>query len=128
MANAFHIKQTAELSGASRKAIYLYEQMGLLNNVGRDSNDYRLYDDHHVVVIQLIKRAQELGFRLAEMAPLVQVKGTQMPFPTERVVSGIEQKRSEIAAEIAALEQRNSDLSGLALQLQSNNCLIDTPA
>lgn len=49
-------------SGCTAKAIRLYEQMGLLSPQRRGS--YRLYTAHHLTLVQMIRTAQAVGFKL----------------------------------------------------------------
>jgi DNA-binding transcriptional MerR regulator len=111
------IKEVAELTGASRKAIYLYESMQLLTNIARDANMYRNYTDHHVKVIRLVKQAQELGFKLAEIAPMVEEKRITKQFPTALVVERINLKRAAIESEIAILQEQHGALAVLAQEV-----------
>lgn len=63
-----YIGELAALTGASQRAIRLYEAMQLLNvrRVGK----YRVYDRSHVEFVQLIKQAQSLGILLVELQQL----------------------------------------------------------
>jgi len=59
------IGELAKLTGATPRAIRLYETLKLLQ-VNRRGK-YRLYDTSHVEFVQLIKEAQSLGVSLAEL-------------------------------------------------------------
>ncbi|MDZ7871208.1 MAG: MerR family transcriptional regulator [Rheinheimera sp.] len=63
-----YIGELATLTGASPRAIRLYEAMQLLKvrRVGK----YRVYDQSHVEFVQLIKQAQSLGILLVELQQL----------------------------------------------------------
>ena len=56
-----YIGKLAELTGATQKAIRLYESMGLIPVPNRQGK-YRVYADNDVVLINLIRRAQAVGF------------------------------------------------------------------
>lgn len=114
-----HIKQVADQTGASRKAIYLYESMRLLNDVARDENGYRRYTDHHLKIVGLIRRAQKLGFKLAEISPLVEEKMATNRFPTELVVEKIEAKRASIRSEIDSLNSQSAALAELKKEVSA---------
>lgn len=96
---------------ASPKAIRLYESLGLLSGVKRQGA-YRVYAEHHVVQVQLIRRALALGFRLAELQPVLAGRGGEPDW--EQVGEFLRRKQEEIAAEIVRLEQLHGDL-GLVL-------------
>lgn len=62
------IKEASELSGATQRAIRLYESLGLLK-VPR-SGRYRVYNESDIRLIKIIKEAQSVGITLAELASL----------------------------------------------------------
>ena len=66
---ALYISELSRLSGASPKAIRLYESLALLHVPRR--GQYRWYNQQHVAFVQLIKEAQRLGVLLAEIQALV---------------------------------------------------------
>ncbi|MCF6319374.1 MAG: MerR family transcriptional regulator [Proteobacteria bacterium] len=57
-------------TGASAKAIRLYESLGLLSNINRHGS-YRIYNEGDVEFVKLIKEAQTLGVSLSELKSLV---------------------------------------------------------
>lgn len=61
-----YIGQAARLTGATPKAIRLYEQIGILRTPSRRGK-YRVYSPADIALIQLLKEAQHLGFSLAEI-------------------------------------------------------------
>lgn len=54
------IGEIARRSGASRKALRLYEQAGILPRPSRTSSGYRLYDSEALALLAFIRRAQRL--------------------------------------------------------------------
>ncbi|MEP0071538.1 MAG: MerR family transcriptional regulator [Marinomonas sp.] len=112
-----YIGKISQLTGASRKAILHYEDIGLLRHVKR-SGSYRVYDQNHIVVISLIKRAQSLGIKLAELTPLVIAKEAQQSFPLDLANNLIATKRDQIKAEQTALKAKDSGLKSLQAELQ----------
>lgn len=61
-----YIGEVSKITGISIKAIRLYEEKGLLSEVGREGK-YRVYDHRHIQLLELIKEAKALGFKLSEM-------------------------------------------------------------
>ena len=59
------INEASKRSGATQRAIRLYESRGLLN-VPR-SGKYRVYNDKHIELIKVIKEAQTLGIQLSDL-------------------------------------------------------------
>lgn len=60
-----YISEVARRTGATARAIRLYESLGLL--VVPRRGRYRVYEPAHVEFIQLIKHAQAAGVTLAEL-------------------------------------------------------------
>ena len=111
-----YIGALSKLTGASSKAIRHYEKIGLLQNIQRSGN-YRIYDEHHVVIITMIKQAQTLGFKLSEIAPLVLSKHQENRFPLEIAHQAIEEKRTKIQLEIQQAKQLDKALVSLKREL-----------
>lgn len=61
-----YIGEISKLSGATPKAIRLYESLGLLSNIKRNGK-YRIYDEGDVEFVRLIKVAQTLGMSLSDL-------------------------------------------------------------
>ena len=90
------IGKVAELSGATRKAIRHYESIGLLASPKRQGN-YRIYDEHDVTVINMIRRAQQLGFTLSELKEVVSKKSADKKLPLDLVSTLIDNKSQDLA-------------------------------
>jgi MerR family copper efflux transcriptional regulator len=60
------ISALARSCGVSAKALRLYEARGLLGTVQRRGS-YRLYSEAQLARVRMIRLAQSLGFRLAEL-------------------------------------------------------------
>ena len=107
-----YIGKLAELTGTTRKAIRLYESLGLIPIPSRKGS-YRVYSDKYVILIQMIKRAQRVGFNLAELKELATLKATSNRFPIEvanRLIAWKREKLREDMKEIIALDQRLIEL------------------
>ena len=63
------IGEVAAGAAVNIQTLRYYERMGLLPKPARGSSGYRSYDAHAVRRVRFIKRAQELGFTLAESEP-----------------------------------------------------------
>lgn len=111
-----YIGKISEITGASRKAIRLYEEMGLIASPERRGT-YRIYNQHHVVIVNMIKRAQEVGFKLAEISSLIDIKMETNRFPVEFAIERMEQKRIELAMEIERIKKIDVKLEKLIVDL-----------
>jgi len=120
------ISEVSRLTGASAKAIRLYEARGLLPPVPR-LNRYRDYSGQDVAWVQLILQALRLGITLAAISRL-QGRDGQLDWPA--VLALLEQQRSRVASERARLAQGELDLQQVSDELQqwlhsgSTDCIL----
>jgi DNA-binding transcriptional MerR regulator len=68
------IGDLAAKTGISVEALRYYEQRGLVTPSGRRASGYREYPADAVRLVRFIKRAQGLGFSLAEVEELVRLR------------------------------------------------------
>jgi DNA-binding transcriptional MerR regulator len=68
------ISEVAESSGVNLQTIRYYEREGLLPKPPRRASGYRMFPDTAVRWVRFIKRAQELGFSLAEIRDLLSLR------------------------------------------------------
>ena len=109
----FTIGQASRHSGVSAKAIRHYESLGLMPAVPRRGS-YRLYQAEHIDAIRLIRKAQSLGFTLAELRQL----GTDDCTPDwPRFVQALSHKRQALATEIQRLQALDTELAELQATL-----------
>jgi DNA-binding transcriptional MerR regulator len=110
------IGQVSQLTGASPKAVRLYEALGLLPTPRRQGS-YRVYEQEHVEVVALIRQAQALGFKLQELqalaaqGPLAEAVGLGL------ALQAVRQKRLDLAAQMAALQAQARSLEEFELML-----------
>jgi len=97
----FHvfINEASKQTGATQRAIRLYEYLGLLR-VSR-SGKYRVYTQENINLIKIIKEAQSLGISLAELAKL---KGKQDDFDWKLVSDFLIQKQQVVEQNVKELE------------------------
>jgi len=69
-----HIGELARRAGLRPSALRYYETEGLLHPAQRTASGYRLYAPETLQTLQLIQRAQRLGFSLADMRALLQAE------------------------------------------------------
>lgn len=100
----------ARLTGASPKALRLYEQLGLLPTPRR-SGSYRVFEQEHVDAVILIRQAQSLGFKLRDLqslatqAPLVEAVSLNL------ALQAVQLKRQELAQQISDLQEQAQRLA-----------------
>ena len=73
-ADSLRIGALASRTGVSVEALRYYEKRGLVRPIARRNSGYREYGVDSVRVVLFIKRAQALGFSLAEVEELVRLR------------------------------------------------------
>lgn len=111
-----YIGEISKLTGASPKAIRLYESLGLLGRVVR-TGSYRVYTQSEVGQVRLIRQAQTLGFRLSELRSVL--GGSQGDPDWEGLVRQIDRKRAEIRQEVRRLRRLDTHLSRINEEIRS---------
>lgn len=114
----FYISEVNRRTGATRKAIHLYESLGLLPDVQRDSNRYRVYTEHHVVLVQMIQRAQAVGFKLADLEGLIQIKMQTNLFPVDMALDICQQMSVSLQQKREEIRRQESELQVLVEELE----------
>ena len=114
------IGEASKASGASIKAIRLYEQLGLLPNITR-INSYRVFTEEHILLIKFIKIAQKFDFKLSELKEIIYPENGSISW--EKIREAIETKENKIAKEILRLQNIKTQLSGYSQEIQE--CLIE---
>lgn len=113
------IGRVSELTGATRKAIRHYESIGLIPEPQRKGS-YRIYSEHDVTVIAMIRRAQTLGFSLSEIKDLVVQKTSEEKFPIDMACDLIDTKMSALKAEADSLLMKAETLKSFRAELVKN--------
>ncbi len=105
------IGQVARQAGVGVETVRFYEREGLLEEPPRRASGYRQYSEQEVKRIRFIKRAQQLGFSLKEIAELLMLRVDahtsceEVKQHTEAKIAQIEQKLLELQSMRQALLQ-----------------------
>ncbi|MGF1869988.1 MerR family transcriptional regulator [Photobacterium indicum] len=109
-----YIGEASKRSGASPKAIRLYESLGLLLNIKRNGS-YRIYDESDVEFVRLIKEAQMLDLSLSDLKELV-VGRNELNW--NAVIEILHKKEDEAEKEIACLTIQKNKIENYRLNIQ----------
>lgn len=104
-----YIGRLAKLSGATPKAIRLYESLGLIPTPIRQGT-YRVYSHKDVVLVHMIRRGRAVGFSLDEMKSLIHTKARTDNFPLAIANDLIAQKRQRVRADMDKLRELDRQL------------------
>ncbi|WP_194439239.1 MerR family transcriptional regulator [Vibrio fluminensis] len=111
-----YIKQASQLTGATQRAIRLYESLGLLE-VAR-TGKYRIYSQANLNLIKIIKEAQALGIHLSDM---VEMKNSQDDFDWQLVHDFLIDKHQQVEKQIIELKQQQRRIE--ACRASIDKCL-----
>jgi DNA-binding transcriptional MerR regulator len=106
------IGQLAAQTGVTVQTIRFYERRGLLKKTARLASGYRSYSTDAVRRIRFIKRSQELGYTLNEIAGLLDLS-QRRPHNTAKVRAIVETKIGDIEAKIRDLQHMRDELATL---------------
>lgn len=117
-AERLRIGAVAARAGVNVQTLRYYERRGLLREPSRTTSGYREYLDETVLIVRFIKRAQDLGFTLAEVQDLLRLRESRTRAPREvRVVA--EAKIRDIEEKVRRLR---SMLRALGKLVESCKC------
>ena len=117
-----YIGEVSAQTGASVKAIRLYESLGLLAKVQRQGR-YRVYSDQHLTLVRLIMQAKDLGFTLGEMRQFVERDPSLGPWSC--ILLMINNKQQQVEQQLLKLQQQHQALIDAVSTIQ--HCLADNP-
>ena len=106
------IGTVAARSGASRKAIRLYEATGILARPARTRSGYRLYPPATLALLAFVAQARRLGFTLAEIREIVAIKRAG-GVPCRHVRALVRRKAHELDQALRDLTAMRRRLRGL---------------
>ena len=92
-ANAMTISRLAAAAGVHVETVRYYQRRGLLQEPERPQGSIRRYGTDDVGRLHFIRRAQAVGFRLDEIAGLLEVKGRRA---CEQTLQLTERKLAEV--------------------------------
>lgn len=109
-ANAMTISRLAAAAGVHVETVRYYQRRGLLQEPERPQGSIRRYGTDDVGRLHFIRRAQAVGFRLDEIAGLLEVKGRRA---CEQTLQLTERKLAEARQRLEELRRLEADLEHL---------------
>jgi len=104
------IGEVSRLSGVGIEALRFYERQGLLGNPPRTESGYRLYTEEALERLEFIKRAQVLGFSLAEIARVIAEKQAGQS-PCAEVREIVRSRLQELDQRLKEMQRYRKDLA-----------------
>lgn len=68
------IKDVSKATGLTDSTIRYYDSLGLLGEVKREENNYRVFDSKDVRTLNFITESKKLGFSLVEISEILDIK------------------------------------------------------
>ncbi len=108
------IGDLARQADVNVETIRYYESIGLLRQPAKPARGWRRYGPDAAQRLRFIKRAQQLGFALAEIKTLLRLRASDNPRTCANVARRAQGKLSEIDAKIRDLQAMRTVLVELA--------------
>lgn len=117
------IGKLADQAGVSVETVRYYQRLGLISEPEKPRQGYRHYPLDTVSRLAFIKRAQQLGFTLGEIAELLDMgRGS-----CDEVRGRAEQKRASVEAQIRDLSALRDTLDDLIHRCNSGSDDLGCP-
>ena len=123
---AMRIGELARRAGVSVQTVRYYEGRGLMPEPDRARSGYRQYDLSDVSRLRFIRRAQELGFTLAEIGDLLALRLDPSTGP-EDLRGRVREKMRGLDEKLSDLERIRSALKHLLHECEAGDSSSDCP-
>jgi MerR family Zn(II)-responsive transcriptional regulator of zntA len=114
------VSEVSRRTGLTRKALRLYESLGLVEPAERTQSGYRLYDDEALRRIELVNRAKMLGLTLAEAKEFLHVAEGCCGEHHPELAFLVGRKLAETERRLAELSTLRETLTGVLDRLEAN--------
>ena len=105
--NAMTIGRLAAAAGVHVETVRYYQRRGLLRAPSRAPGSARRYEAEDVGRLRFIRRAQGLGFSLAEVSELLEIQGQAACEQTRQLA---DRKLTDVRSRLQQLKRLESDL------------------
>lgn len=123
MSKPLTIGHLASVTGVNVETVRYYQRFGIISEPKKPAKGYRIYPPDTVDRIRFIKRAQQLGFSLQEIAELLQLGEGHCDDVRRRA----EEKQAHIDIQINDLKKLRNTLDKLIKTCQTDNDPIHCP-
>jgi len=117
------VAEVGRRTGLTRKALRLYESLGLVEPAGRTDAGYRLYGEDALRRIELVNRAKVLGLSLTEAKEFLHVAEGCCGDHHPELAALVEGRLGETERRIAELHALRGTLEGVLERLAANEGL-----
>ena len=124
MAQTYTISRLAAAAGVNVETVRYYQRRKLMPEPARPAGGTRLYKDADAQRLRFIKRAQVMGFALAEIENLLDLRARRSCRTTRDLAAS---KLQSVDARIRELRQLRKELAALVAQCDTNANDSDCP-
>ncbi|MEP1446084.1 MAG: MerR family transcriptional regulator [Paraglaciecola sp.] len=110
--NTFSVSELSKASGVSVRTLHYYDEIGLLVPKRSKVNDYRIYTNHHGVLLQQIIVYRNMGMTLEKIKSMVLAKDFNLRQALADQHKLLVTKQAETAKSIQQIEVNMSVLDG----------------
>lgn len=110
----------AKLTGKTVRAIHHYEELGLIEPVGRSKGHYRLFDTETPVRIRWISKLQSLGLSLGDIRTLVKSRQA-----SPSALQSASQLRHTYETKLLEVRSRLAELTALERELTASLAYLE---
>ncbi len=103
------IRQLAEEAGVSSKTLRYWESLGIISPAGRTHTNYRRYTETNLERVLFIRKAQSLGFTLAEIRQIFDLAQSRKA-PCDAVIRWAGEKARVLEGQIRMLQDMKTRL------------------
>jgi MerR family copper efflux transcriptional regulator len=111
----------ARMTGKTVRAIHHYEELGLIEPVGRSKGHYRLFEREALVRIRWIHKLQAVGLSLAEIRTLVRNRNGSVS-----AQQSADHLRRTYEAKLGEVRARLAELTALEHELEASLAYLDS--
>jgi len=119
-----YIGEIAKKTGLSIKAIRFYEEKGLLMPLPRKGR-YRIYNDSHVDILNLIKEAKLLGSSLSQLKHAIVYKNGEIDWSV--IETFLHEVKSQLSLQVIDLNNKVKRVEQCLLEINSCAFNVDSP-
>jgi len=111
----------ARMTGKTVRAIHHYEELGLIEPVGRSKGHYRLFEREALVRIRWIHKLQAVGLSLAEIRTLVRNRNGSLS-----AQQSADHLRRTYEVKLVEVRARLEELTALQRELEASLAYLDS--
>ena len=110
----YSMKETCEMVGMNYQTLKFYCNQGLIPNVARDDNNYRIFDDNNINWIKSLSCLKRCGMSIDEMKSYLALCMQGQPSIPERKImlqekkKALEAKKKEIEDSLAYIDWKEN--------------------